>query len=56
MKKLSIKEMLEEMENYDFTDEKIKMCYEDTNKEISFEQYIECFYNSDYYFNDNEVL
>lgn len=52
MKNLSINEMLKEMEEYGWTKEKIKNWYEETNKEVSFEEYIKAFYISDKYINE----
>lgn len=51
MKELSIEEMLKEMEEYGWTEEKIRNWYEDTDMEESFEEYIRCFYMSDNYIN-----
>lgn len=48
---MEIKEMLEEMAKYGWTEEEIKIWYEDSGKEISFEEYIKCFYKSDLYIN-----
>ncbi len=52
MKELSIEEMLKEMEEYGYTEEKIKAWYEDTDKEVSFDEYIKAFYMSDVYINE----
>ena len=50
MKEMKIEEMLKEMEEYGWTEERIKDWYEDTDKSITFEEYIRKFYESDYYF------
>lgn len=52
MKNLSIKEILKEMEGYGVTEQKIMNWYEDTDKEVSFEEYVKCFYMSDMYINN----
>lgn len=49
MKEMKIEEMLKEMEKYGWTEERIKDWYEDTDKSITFEEYIKNFYESDYY-------
>lgn len=46
---MKIEEMLKEMEEYGWTEERIKDWYEDTDKSITFEEYIRNFYESDYY-------
>lgn len=61
MKKLSIKEMLKEMEEYGVTEEELKRKYDyDKNdsdftedfKDVSFEEYIEAYYMSFSYIKD----
>lgn len=51
IKELNKKEMLKEMAEYGWTEEKIRTWYKDTNKEISFNEYLKCFYMSDTYIN-----
>ncbi len=52
MKELSKEEMLKEMKEYGYTEEKIREWYEDTDKEVSFDEYIKAFYMSDVYINE----
>lgn len=61
MKELSIKEMLKEMEEYGVTEEILKEKYNyDKNdsdftedfKDVSFEEYVKCYYMSDRYIKD----
>ena len=49
LKNLSIEKILKEMEEYGVTLEVIKNWYEDSKKEVSFEDYIRFFYMSDAY-------
>lgn len=61
MKELSIKEMLKEMNEYGVTEQDLKDKYNyDKNesdfkedfKNISFEEYVKCYYMSDRYINE----
>lgn len=52
MIKLTKKEMLKEMSKYGFDEQKIKLWYNDTDKEVTFDEYIEYFYYSDVYRNE----
>lgn len=52
MIKLTKKEMLKEMSKYGFDEQKIKLWYNDTDKEVTFDEYIEHFYYSDVYRNE----
>lgn len=56
MKNLDIRKIMKEMEKYGWTEEKIKIWYNDTEKEVSFEEYVKCFYMSDYYINEKEAV
>lgn len=61
MKELSVKEMLKEMEEYGVTEEDLRAKYNyDKNesdftedfKDVSFEEYVKCYYMSDRYINE----
>lgn len=52
MKNLDIKKIMEEMEKYGWTKEKIKNWYNNAEKKVSFEEYVKYFYISDYYINE----
>lgn len=49
MKELSKEEMLKEMEKYGYDEEKIMAYYEDSGKEVAFDEYIRLFYLADRY-------
>lgn len=52
MKELSKEEMLKEMEEYGFDEKRIRDWYEDTDKEVDFDEYIKLFYMSDRYMDE----
>lgn len=61
MKELSKKEMLKEMAEYGVTEEKIRKEYDylrnesdhiEEYKDVSFDEYIKCYYMSDKYINE----
>ena len=52
MKEISVKEMLKEMEEYGWDENKIRTWYEDSDKEVDFEEYVKFMYMSDIYINE----
>lgn len=52
MKEISVKEMLKEMKEYGWDENKIRTWYEDSNKEVNFEEYVKSMYMSDIYINE----